>query len=61
MIEYGTLLEAKMCTFALDLRILSSTSVPFTLTAVQLPNFALTHTKRITVCKKELDSGWECG
>jgi hypothetical protein len=35
----------------MNLRILSSTttSVPFTLTTVQVPNLALTHTKRITV------------
>ncbi len=33
----------------LNLRLLSSTSVPFTLTTVQVPNLALTHTKRITV------------
>jgi hypothetical protein len=29
--------------------ILASTSVPFTLTTVQVPNLALTHKKRITV------------
>jgi hypothetical protein len=28
---------------------LASTSVPFTLTTVQVPNLALTHKKRITV------------
>ncbi len=33
----------------LNLRILSSTSVPFTLTTVQVPNLSLTHKKRITV------------
>ncbi len=33
----------------LNLRILSSTSVPFTLTTVQVPNLSLTHTMRITV------------
>jgi hypothetical protein len=46
----GTLVEAKICT-SLNLRILSLTSVPFTLTTVQVPNFALTHTKRIAVNK----------
>ncbi len=45
----GTLVEAKMFTLPLNLRILSSTSVPFTLTKVQEPNLALTYTKRITV------------
>ncbi len=30
--------------------ILTSTSDPFTLTTVQVPNLALTHMKRITVC-----------
>jgi hypothetical protein len=34
--------------------ILASTSVPFTLMAVQVPNLALTHTKRITVCQVKL-------
>jgi hypothetical protein len=33
----------------LNLRILSSTSDPFTLTTAQVPNLALTHRKRITV------------
>ena len=28
---------------------LASTGVPFTLTTVQVPNLAITHTKRITV------------
>jgi subtilisin-like proprotein convertase family protein len=32
-----------------NLRILSSTSVPLTLTMVQVPNLALTYRKRITV------------
>jgi hypothetical protein len=31
------------------MHILDSTNVPFTLTTVQMPNLALTHTKRITV------------
>jgi hypothetical protein len=34
---------------SLNLRILSSTSVPFTLSTVQMPNLALTHMERITV------------
>ncbi len=45
-----TLAEAKMCTFTLDLCILSSTtSVPYTLTTAQVQNLELTHKKRITV------------
>jgi hypothetical protein len=40
----------------LNLRILSSTSVPFTLTTVQVLNLALTHKKRITVGQKILSS-----
>jgi hypothetical protein len=36
-----------------NVNILASTSVPFTLMTVQVPNLALTHTKRIT--------GWGCG
>jgi hypothetical protein len=41
----GTLVEAKLCTFTLEsIRVLSSTSVPFTLATVQVPNLALTHT-----------------
>jgi hypothetical protein len=45
----GTLVEAKMSTFTLEFTHLSSTSVPFTLTTLQVLNFALTHSKRITV------------
>jgi hypothetical protein len=45
----GLLLKLKCAQSPLNLRILSSTSVPFTLTAVQVPNLAQTHTKRITV------------
>jgi hypothetical protein len=33
-----------------EVHILASTSVPFTLTTVHVPNWALTHKKRITVC-----------
>ena len=45
----GHLLKRKCSHSALNLRILSSTSVPFTLTTVQVLNLALTHKKRITV------------
>jgi hypothetical protein len=45
----GRLLELKCAHSPLNLRILSSISVFFTLTAVHVSNFALTHTKRITV------------
>jgi hypothetical protein len=46
----GHLLKLKCSHSPLNfLRILSSTSVPFTLTTVQLQNFALTHKKWITV------------
>ncbi len=45
-----TLVEAEMSTFTLEsLRILSSTSGPFILTTVHVPNLALTYRKRITV------------
>ncbi len=43
------LLKQKCAHSSLNLRILSSTSVPFTLPTVQVPNLALTHTKWITV------------
>jgi hypothetical protein len=42
------LLKLKCAHSPLNLRILSATSVPFTLTTVQVPNLELTHTKRIT-------------
>ncbi len=48
----GHLLKLKYGHSPLNPRILSSASVPFTLTTVQvpnLPNLALTHTKRVTV------------
>ncbi len=47
----GTRVAAKMCTFTLESTYftVSSTSVPFTLTTVQVPNLALTHTKWFTV------------
>ncbi len=43
------LLKLKCAHSPLNLRILSSTSVPFILTTVQVPNLALTYRKRITV------------
>ncbi len=45
----GHLLQLKCAYSPLNQRILSSTSVPFTLTMVQVPNLALTHTKRFAV------------
>jgi hypothetical protein len=45
----GHLLKLKCAHSPLNLRILSPTNVPFTLTTLQVPNLALTHTKRITV------------
>jgi hypothetical protein len=46
---HGTIVDAKCAHSPLNLGILSSTSVPCTLTTVQLPNLALVETKRITV------------
>jgi hypothetical protein len=43
------LLKIKCADSRVHVHILASTSVPFTLTTVQVPNLALTHTKRITV------------
>ncbi len=45
----GILVEAKICTLPLDSSHFIFISVPFTLTTVQVPNLALTHTKRTTV------------
>ncbi len=45
----GHLLKIKCVDSRVNVHILDSTSVPFTLTMVQVPNIALTHTKRITV------------
>jgi hypothetical protein len=45
----GHLLNLKCAHSPLNLRILSSKCVPVTLTTVQVPNVALTQTKRITV------------
>jgi hypothetical protein len=44
----GHLLKTKCVDSRVNVIILASTSVPFTLTTVQGPNLALTHTKRIT-------------
>ncbi len=46
----GHWLKLKCAHSPLNLRTLSSTSVSFTITSVQVPNLALTHMKRITVC-----------
>ncbi len=43
----GHLLKLECTHSPLNLRILSLTSFPFTLTTVQVPNLALTHTKQI--------------
>jgi hypothetical protein len=45
----GHLLKIKCVDSRVNVHILSSTSVPFTLTTVQVPNLALKQTKRITV------------
>ncbi len=51
----GHLLKIKCVGSRVNVHSLASTSVPFTLTTVQVPNLELTHTKRITV-QEELDS-----
>jgi hypothetical protein len=51
----GHLLQQKCAHSPLNKRILYSTSVPFTLTTVQVPNLALTHSKRFTVCISYFD------
>ncbi len=48
-VEIGHLLKLKCAHSPLILRILSSTSIQFTLTTMQRLNLARTHTKRITV------------
>jgi hypothetical protein len=58
----GHLLKLNYAHSPFNPRILFSTSVPFTLTTVQVPNLALTHKKRITVyllcrAKEELERG----
>ncbi len=45
----GHSLKIKCVDSRVNVHILASASVPFTLTTVQVPNLALTHTKRITV------------
>jgi hypothetical protein len=45
----GHLLKKKCVDSRVNVHILASTSVPYTLSTVQVPNLALTHTKRITV------------
>jgi hypothetical protein len=45
----GHVLKIKCVDSRVNVHILSSTSVPFTFTTVQVPNLALKHTKRITV------------
>jgi hypothetical protein len=50
----GHLLEIKCADSRVNVHILASTSVPFKLTTVQVPNLALTHKKRITVYQRVL-------
>jgi hypothetical protein len=45
----GALVEDKCIDSRVNVHILASKNDPFTLTTVQVPNLALTHTKRITV------------
>ncbi len=53
MVLNETLVEAKICIFKYPKRVFltfsASTSFPFRPTTVQMPNFALSETKRITV------------
>jgi hypothetical protein len=51
----GYFLKIKCVDSRVNVHILASTSVSFTLTTVQAPNLALTHTKRITVYSRLLD------
>jgi hypothetical protein len=46
----GHLMKIKCVDSRMNVHILASTSVPFTLTTVQVPNLSLTHTKLTTVC-----------
>jgi hypothetical protein len=57
----GQLLELKCTHPSLNLRILSSTSVPCMLTTVQVPNLASAHKKRITVHINDLPSSVDRG
>ncbi len=52
----GHLLKIKCVDSRVNVHILASTSVPFTLTTVQVPNLALTHKKRITVLNRSQKS-----
>jgi hypothetical protein len=45
----GHLLKIKCVDSRVNVHILAATSVPITLSTVQVPNLALTHTKRLTV------------
>jgi hypothetical protein len=55
-VEMGHLLKLKCANSPLNQRTLSSTRFPFTLTTVQVPNLALTHTKRFTVWRVSAES-----
>jgi hypothetical protein len=50
----GHVFKIKFLDSRVNVHILASKSVPFTLTTVQVPNLALTHTKRITVYHQEI-------
>jgi hypothetical protein len=54
----GHLLKLKCAPSRLNIRILSSTSVPYTLTTVQVPNLELTRKKRITVHDFKRRKAW---
>jgi hypothetical protein len=49
----GHWVKIKSVDSRVDVHILAATSVPFTLSTVQVPNLALTHTKWITVHRKK--------
>ncbi len=52
VVSVWPLLKLKCAHSPLNLRILYSSSVPFTLSTVQVPTLALTHKKRITVYER---------
>jgi hypothetical protein len=56
----GHLLQLKCAHSPLNVRILASTSVPFTLTTVQVQKLAITHTKQCTYfpAAEEADRSW---
>jgi hypothetical protein len=54
----GTHVEDKCVDQRVNVNILASTCVPFTLTMVQVPNIALTHTRRTTVYLRR--NGLQC-